>query len=131
MANRNFSRVQALQKEIKIIEGSVVIGATGAVGTVLGLGVDSITRNATGNYTITLEDAYNRLVGLSTFFSGTTESAVFSVQVDDATPQASIKSKDIILQCYDAAGSDVDPAQTVLMHFSLLLRNSSLGQTDE
>lgn len=134
MANRNYSRFQGLQKEVKYLEGNLVIGATGAVGTTLGLGLTSVTRTGTGAYTIKLEDPYNRLLGFHAFFSGTTASGIYSVQVNSATPQTDIKTGSgaiVYIQCLDGSGSDTDPAQTVLLHFSLILRNSTVGQASE
>lgn len=54
-----FSKIPMLS----YIEGSVIIGATGAVGTVSGNGVYAITRLTTGIYKIQLVDNYNALVG--------------------------------------------------------------------
>lgn len=62
MANRNYNRKQALEKEVKEIYLEASIGAAGAPTLVRGLGVTSITRTGTGDYTIQLQDKYNRLM---------------------------------------------------------------------
>lgn len=67
MANRNFNRRQALEKEIKDIYLKVAIGSSGAptVANGNGIGIASIVRNSAGNYSITLEDAYVSLKSFS------------------------------------------------------------------
>lgn len=61
MANRNFNRKQALEKEIKEIYALLTFGSSGAVTLTSGVGVSSVVKNATGDYTITLQDKYNSL----------------------------------------------------------------------
>jgi hypothetical protein len=61
MANRNFQNpIQSLHVNPIFLQGNVVIGATGAVGTVKGAGISSIVRKGTGVYAITLQDNYYR-----------------------------------------------------------------------
>lgn len=64
MANRNFNRVQALDKEIKHIYGEwdVLEGtAIQVVNASRSAGILSVTVNSDGNYTIVLDDAYPAL----------------------------------------------------------------------
>ena len=56
-------------KGLSFVEGSVVIGATGAVSTLKGSGVQAVTRLGVGLYQIQLEDNYNRFLGLRADFS--------------------------------------------------------------
>lgn len=91
MANRNFNRVQALEKEIKELFMEVTIGATGAPTVVQALGVTSIARNGAGDYTITLDDKYNSLK----FFE--------AIQLDTS-------AQDINFQLHS---EDVDGAKTI------------------
>ena len=61
MANRTFQNpIQSLHVNPVFIQGNVVIGATGAVGTVKGAGISSVVRKGTGVYAITLQDNYYR-----------------------------------------------------------------------
>ena len=74
MANRNFNRVQALDKKIKILFGQASIGASGAatLKESRSAGIKSISRTAAGEYDITLgvpggaSDTYGALL----FFDG-------------------------------------------------------------
>lgn len=61
MANRNFNRRQALEKEVKDIYASATIGASGAPTLVSKIGVASLVRNGAGDYTLTLQDKYMSL----------------------------------------------------------------------
>lgn len=70
MASRTFSRLQALQKEVKHVHAKVAIGGTGAPTLVTAngssLGVASVVRDGAGTYTVTLEDKYPEIL----FFDG-------------------------------------------------------------
>jgi len=66
MAARDFTYMQALEKEVKMLFGSMVILSGGTVGTVKG--GYTIVRNSVGNYTITNKDKYNRLLFASDGF---------------------------------------------------------------
>ena len=57
MASRNFSRMQALTKEVKVLFAEVTIGEAGAATLGDSIGVASVAL-AGGVYTITLEDNY-------------------------------------------------------------------------
>lgn len=61
MAQRKFEQFQlSLEKEVVTLYGSIPIGATGAVGTLVparNQGILSVVRNSTGNYTITFGNA--------------------------------------------------------------------------
>ena len=56
MANRNFNRLQALDKEVKVLFGQASIGASGAatLNESRSAGIKSISRTAAGEYDITL-----------------------------------------------------------------------------
>ena len=69
MANRFFQQFfLSLNHQPVFLEGSVVIGATGAVGTVKGSGLLSVTRLSAGVYQLIFEDDYNRYLGGFTGF---------------------------------------------------------------
>lgn len=130
MAARDFTYMQALEKEVKLLFGSVVIGSTGAVGTVKG--DFSITRNSIGNYTIVLQDKYNRMLGSTAgFVQGTanTPTGVFKVEISSgaATLQADQKSAaGYQITCYDAAEAPVDPVAGSVMSIMWMMRNTTV-----
>lgn len=134
MANRNFSQRQfTLERDVVKLFGFVTFGATGAVSAVGGLGLTSVTRTGTGAYTIKLSDAYVRLLAASFRFAGASASGVASVELVDshANVQVDIKAKTIKIQCYDYAGSAVDPASGSDVLFEITTRNTSVGPADK
>ena len=64
MANRNFrSSSFQLEQDVVRLYGRCAIGAVGAVSAIQGTGVSTITKeSATGTYTVTLEDKYNKFL---------------------------------------------------------------------
>src|SRR6187402_1794314 len=110
MANSQFFQFQ-YSKERMVVNLSLkaTIGSTGAVTMIpaSSKGIASIARNATGKYTITLRDVYNRLLQLNGQFIAATV---------PASPLVSIVSEDvdgnktIVIQCSDVAGAAADPA---------------------
>jgi hypothetical protein len=72
MANRQFYQfLYSLNPMLTVIEGNIVVGSSGAVGTTKGSGIASVTKlGAAGTYKIVLDDAYNRyLFGTAAFVS--------------------------------------------------------------
>lgn len=138
MANRKFYRGTSfcsIERELCFLFGSAVIGAAGAVGTVKGLGIASVTHTGTGLYTIELEDEYYRYIsGKVGFIHATGGSGIATVEMahNPATFQADFKStKQINVKCLDFTGAAADPAAGSVMGFETLVRNSSAGPADK
>lgn len=117
MANRNFSKVQALSKEIKIIAGRF----DDADVKVSGIGY-SAANSGTGVYTITLEDKYFGLIAINANVQCTsgTDDYVVSVISEDVDGV-----KTIVLHVA-VAGVLTDLGTGDEIHFSAFLHNSSL-----
>ena len=129
MANRNFEKtLNSLNKGLTFIEGNAVIGSAGAVGTVKGSGVTSVTRTGTGAYTIKLQDKYSRYLGGHTgFINASTGSGIASVEVASLTVNDEVADgTGIKIQCYDYTGVAADPASASVMGFYCWLRNSTI-----
>lgn len=58
MASRNFNRKQALEKEVKELYAKFTFGSSGAVTLTTGHGIASVAKSGTGDYLVTLQDAY-------------------------------------------------------------------------
>ena len=92
MANRNFRNTSfQLEQDVVRLYGRCAIGAAGAVSAIQGTGVSTIAKeSATGAYSITLEDKYNKFLkgdvqivcdadgAAKTCVSGTSEVATFT-----------------------------------------------------
>lgn len=120
MANRNFSRVQGLNKEIKLIAGSFSIAASGGAATLTqGLGY-SVAKTDTGVYTITLEDKYNAcLAACATVQAATAVDLVAQVKSVDVT-----SAKTVVLNL-NAGATPTEPSAVTVVNFVLVLQNSS------
>lgn len=122
MANRNFSKVQALNHEVKLIAGSFSIAASGGAATkVTGLGY-SVAKSATGEYTITLQDRYPALISAVATTQAATAvdlvAQIDTVDVDSATPTVIIN--------LNAGATPTEPSAVTVVNFVLVLQNSSL-----
>lgn len=66
MANRRFTQFFYTPHAMPVlIDGNFAVGATGAVGTVVGTGISSVTRLSAGIYMIKFQDNYTKLFGAS------------------------------------------------------------------
>lgn len=198
MANTRFTQFYYTKHMMPVqIDGNVVIGATGAVGTTIGPGISSVTRLAVGTYRVKFLDNYFKFYAFSGGFQspvtgssvpdgsfiantvyqitavGTTNwtaaglpagltaavgmifkaanvggagtgtvkalgsSGVSSIDVA-GNPQLELSPSGaanmgayITIQCFDAAGAAVDPADTSVMFLKFLLSNSSVTVAGE
>lgn len=124
MANRTFNRVQALNKEVKIIAGSFSIAASGGAATkVTGLGY-SVAKSNTGEYTITLQDRYPALLSAVATVQAATPvnlmAQIESASVDSATPTVVVNVQ--------AGATPTEPSAVTVVNFVLVLQNSSLPE---
>lgn len=102
MANRNFNRFQALEKEIKSLYAEITLDSLGAPALVANhsLGVASVALNA-GNIKITLQDKYMRLMNVSAIEVGAASLTVpLSIVSEDVA-----NAKTIVLSNADAIAS--------------------------
>lgn len=82
MASRSFNQfLFSLNPALTYIQGTVAIGASGAVGTTTGSGISSVVRLAAGIYKIILQDNYFRYLGsmMSMLSSSTGSTAVTAI----------------------------------------------------
>lgn len=103
---------------------TVTFGASGAPTLNKGLskGIQSITRNSAGDYTIAFGDKYNSfLMADSVFNSGSSAPAAPGMYVKTD----SVASAGTIEIVFNAAGTATDPASGEIVKLSFTLRNSS------
>lgn len=131
MASRMFlPYLGTLEVDVVELFGSCVIGASGAVSSYSGKGITSITKSATGKYSVNLADRYNLfLYGSCNLLDDTNSdpatvgvhNRLFSEAVNNATPA-------VVFQF--VAGDDgaaADPAEGATLYFNLKVRNSSVS----
>lgn len=123
MANRSFSKVQSLNKEVKLIAGSFSIAASGGAATkVSGLGY-TVAKSGTGEYTITLSDRYSALVSaVATVQAATAVDLV--AQIDNHNVSAATP---VVVLNINAGATPTEPAAVTVVNFVLVLQNSGLA----
>lgn len=101
MANRNFNRLQALEKEVKSLYAQIDFAPSGAptLNAARSLGVVSAIGDLVGNIEITLQDKYMRLMNVSIVELGpATLTAPISVVSEDVanTKKLTLSNADAI-----------------------------------
>ena len=122
MANRSFNRMQALNKEVKMIAGRLEDDDTKNAG--LGW---SGANSGTGIYTVTLEDKYPTLLACTATIQSTTGADDYNICI--ASHDVS-SAKTIVFHVYKSDGDGTatltDLGDTDEIHFAAFLQNSSL-----
>lgn len=123
MASRNFNRYQALEKEVKALYAEVSIGVSGAPTIVKALGITSIARNSAGNYTVTLNDQYVRLMNVSVMQIGASQDLTFQL----SSQAVNSSSKNFVFLC-KAANVATDPTSGTSLYIKVEAKNSTAGE---
>lgn len=128
MANKNFNRYQAYEKEVKALYAEVAIGASGAPTLTSGLGITSIVRDSAGKYTVTLDSKYTRLMA----FHATLQSAtVADLNIQQVSSDVN-GAKTVVFHCVavdgDGAPAATDPASGNKLFLKFELKNTSAGE---
>ena len=129
MANRDFKDLQAAEREVKRLYLKATIGASGAPTLVAAdsLGVKTIVRNGTGDYTITLgtpsgnTDKYNKLLWSDgKLLDPDAEDVRVQIDTDSISSAGTMK----ILTVTGGSAADRSNGATLLMVFDV--KNSSV-----
>jgi hypothetical protein len=123
MADRNFNRKQALEKEVKEIYAKVTIAASGAPTLVSAssLGVASIGRSSAGLYVLTLQDKYSSLKHAHIQIVTPTAEEMQANLVSESVASA----KTVTFRC-TTAGVATDPASGDSFLIALQLKNTTV-----
>lgn len=123
MANRNFNRYQALEKEVKSLFAKVAIGASGAptLDAASSLGVASISRSSAGLYVLTLQDKYMKLSHAHCEIVTPTAESIASHVVSETVAT----NQTITFRC-TATGTATDPASGDSLLIHIQVKNSSV-----
>lgn len=123
MANRQFTQFRySMEKAVVDLFAEVTIGAAGAPTLVVAKSkaIRSIARNSAGDYTLTLQDNYYRLLGFDCAFQVATVPAAPDVSVKTD----SVASGSLVFVC-STGGVATDPANGEIMKIKVSLSNSS------
>ena len=125
MANRWFNQFRLqLEKQVVSLFGDVTFAGGGAPTLVVAnsKGIASIVRTGAGAYTVTLQDAYVRLLMVASCFINATAPAAPGLYVVSTTVGSSGSAQPVIfLQFQNDAGAATDPGsgEEVLLQFNL------------
>ena len=82
---------QAVEQGVTDLFLRVNVGGTGAVSAISGYGISTVVRNNAGDYTITLDRKYKKLLELSgTVVQATAQGLVYSVKTDSVASAGTI-----------------------------------------
>ena len=139
MANRSFQRLQALDKEIKIIHGQFETSSTDATVVTLSesksVGVQSVTRNSAGDYSIVLGVPSGKVDKYSHFFGGYFDIQKDSTAIGSTAGGVSFQLKGaptvstngtINFFALNSSGAAAEIGSGETVHFMIILKNSSL-----
>lgn len=130
MADRNFARdCSTLERGLVRLDFTINIGATGAPTLPRsGTGVASVVRNASGDYTVTLEDSYVSCiaVGLTVGTAAGTYSQGGASLNGTAAAQDVTTNKQFKFYTYTTGAAANDLASGCSVHVALLLKNSQV-----
>ncbi len=130
MANHTFRPpLGCLEVDVVSLYCKFVVGATGAVGTVTGKGITSVTKDSTGQYSILLDGTYNAFLWGAAGIMTTTSSDPATVGVLARLEAETVATTKLVqLQFYALDdGAVADPFETAVVYIKLELRNSSVS----
>ncbi len=128
MANRNFAsagKIYSMHVSPVMVDCQITIGSSGAVASIKGAMIDSVAKTATGKYTITLQDNFNRLFSLQGV-PQSPSSGLSGVSTIELGHDTDVTAKTITIKTLDAAGALVDPASGSVICVMAILSNSSV-----
>jgi len=129
MANRDFKNFQAAERQVKRLYMKATIGATGAPTLVEddSLGIKSIARNTTGDYTVTLgtpsalTDHYNKLLWADgKLLDPVAEDVRVNIDTDSVSTSGLVKILTL------TGGSAADPSNGATLTMVFDVKNSSV-----
>jgi hypothetical protein len=131
MANRSYNQAQYTAERAPVsLYGTIAIGAAGAVGAVKGYGISSVVKEATaGQYTIVLEDKFQRCLSVSAQVIHDSISGAVAIQVLEIPANvhaAVVAGTGFKIQCIDKEGAAVNPEEDAQLSIQVVVTNSSV-----
>lgn len=115
--------VQAVEQGVTTLYAKLTVGATGAVSASAGYGLSSIVRNSTGNYTITLDRKFKKLLSvLPTVVEGTPQGLEMTVTADSMSSGGAIT-----VEFGTDGGTATDPSSGQIILFAITVADTGLA----
>lgn len=133
MANRNWAsggKIYSMHVSPVILDTTILIGAVGAVTSIVGSAIASVTRSSTGIYVIHMQDNYSGLYSAIGSMRSPPAglSGILAVECQNAPNSAvqSLAAPSLTIKTLDAAGALADPASGSSVSVIMYLSNSSV-----
>ena len=133
MANRNWmsgGKIFSMHKDPVMLDCTITIGAAGAVASIAGACILSVTRTGTGLYQINLQDNYALLLGahasMQSPAAGLSGIAAVEIQNNPSAAVAVLATPVMIIKTISPAGALADPANGSSINVIMMMSNSSL-----
>lgn len=125
MSDRYFQQLRgSLDREVVKLFGSVTFTTSGAIASqdCLGFSVAK-TGSEAGRYTVTLEDQYNRFMGVSTCLEEAADAAITATEgfIQNIVRNVAMTSKTFDIQLVQVSAADAEPASGNVLHIEITL----------
>lgn len=134
MANRNWAnggKLYAMHVSMVMVNAKVLIGAAGAVTTVNGPIVSSVTRVSTGIYQINLQNNFNQMLtargSMHSPVSGLSGIAAIEIQNAPSASVQSLSAPSLTIKTLNPSGALADPASGSTIDIMAIMSNSSVN----
>ena len=125
MANRTFNQFQgSLEKGVVQLFAEISIAGDGTPTLARGKGIASVSVGAAGVYTVTLQDTYQRTLGVAATWKLVGGAVPGAYVVVDADNVANVNAKTIVLKTVDFSDTPINPGASSLL-LSITLSNST------
>lgn len=110
-----------MERAVVSLFAEIAIGATGAPTLLAGNGIESVTRSAAGEYLVTLQDKYYRLLGLNVVLE-----AVAAENVRFQIKEEAVKESKTLSFFSLLGGVPTDPSDGSKIRLEIKLKNSGM-----
>lgn len=130
---KHFSRqVLTTMVDLTILDGQFTITSTsGTLGSVVGNEISAVSHAATGEtgqFKVVLHDKFNKLIDIQACVQCSAFSNVATIEILEDNVAA---SGTFTMQCYDLSGAAVDPAESAVVKFVAMVKQSGIDRAGE
>lgn len=113
--------VQAIEQGVTTLYARVNVGSSGAVSAFTGYGITNVVRNGQGDYTITLDRKYKKLLALNMLVvQATAQGLLLSVKTDSTSSAGTIN----IITSVGATATD--PSSSTVLKFAITVADTGM-----
>jgi hypothetical protein len=112
----------AIEQGVTALYIKLTVGSTGAVTATSGYGLRSITRDATGEYTILLDRKYKKLLKYhATFIQATDQGLITSIKTDSMSSAGSLAIRTHV------GVTETDPSSGTIILFEIVVADTGMS----